>query len=134
QRKNPAMFRKFFWKVVLCVVPVLLAIWAILIAYEQESFKLGVDLVGGTILVYEIDMRKLTAEEGREKQDPATITKNLAEKLKNRIDPNDLKNITIRPAGGEGRVEIILPTGGQASAAQHQKNWDELLRSLEKKY
>ena len=56
--------RPFFWKIMLCLVPCLLAGWVGTVAvaryYRGESggFKLGVDLVGGTILVYEIDLRK----------------------------------------------------------------------------
>ncbi len=72
--------------------------------------KFGVDLVGGTILVYEIDLRK--NQDADTKFDPNRDINVLAESLKRRIDPNDLYNIIIRPAGGEGRVEIILPTGG----------------------
>ena len=65
---------------------------------------LGVDLVGGTILVYEVDDTK-----------PRDNTKaeDLAAALKRRIDPADLYNITIRPVPtNPPRVEIILPTGG----------------------
>jgi len=127
------MFKQFFWKVFFCVVPVLLALVVIWNAVARHRFKLGVDLVGGTILVYEIDTRKLMFE-GKETQKPKEIAQNLAEKLKNRIDPNDLYNVVIRPAGGEGRVEIILPTGGQESADQYQKEWDDLQRRMEGQY
>src|SRR5438874_2406281 len=55
--------RSFFWRIVFCVVPVVLAGWAVgraFYLYEQGrgGFKLGVDLVGGTILVYEVDPDK----------------------------------------------------------------------------
>ena len=56
--------KSFFWKFVLCIVPVLLGTWATYRAYSNYTeglpggFKLGVDLVGGTILQYEIDVRK----------------------------------------------------------------------------
>ena len=138
--------KSFFWKFVICVLPCILAAWvsadAVTKYYKGESggFKLGVDLVGGTILVYEIDVRKsakdaesakaprkknLQARDGKGKDakgkdvalqeqafDPVRDITVLAEALKRRIDPNDLKNIIIRPSGGEGRVEIVLPTGG----------------------
>jgi SecD/SecF fusion protein len=127
------MFKQFFWKIFLCVVPAVASLAVIWNAFEQDRFKLGVDLVGGTILVYEIDTRKLMFE-GKATQDPKSIASNLAEKLKTRIDPNDLYNVVIRPAGGEGRVEIILPTGGHGSAEQYQKEWDELERQMELEY
>src|ERR1700683_3071499 len=101
--------KQFFWKFVICVVPFLLAAWvttnATLGYYRGDSggFKLGVDLVGGTILVYEIDLRKnQDADANKKAFNPLSDINNLAETLKRRIDPNDLKNITIRPAGGEG--------------------------------
>jgi preprotein translocase subunit SecD len=56
--------KSFFWKFAICLVPCLLAAWVTVDAtikyYKGDSggFKLGVDLVGGTILVYEIDLRK----------------------------------------------------------------------------
>jgi SecD/SecF fusion protein len=125
------MFKQFFWRVVLCILPVLLAAIVVVEAFAHDRFKLGVDLVGGTILVYEIDTRKLQVE-GKEKeiQDPKVLASNLADKLKNRIDPNDLYNVVIRPVGGEGRVEIILPTGGVKRAEEADKEWQALLAQL----
>ena len=74
-----------------------------------SGFKLGIDLSGGTILVYEVDQdaSKLsqggTASQGRAQADTA-----LAESLKRRIDPADILGVVIRPLG-KSRVEIILP-------------------------
>jgi SecD/SecF fusion protein len=127
------MFKAFFWKIFLCVAPVTIAALAVSDAFVHKRFKLGVDLVGGTILVYEIDVRKLV-NEGTQTQDPKQIANNLAEKLKSRIDPNDLYNVVIRPAGGEGRVEIILPTGGVEEAANAQREWEALCKEMGVKY
>src|SRR5205807_981946 len=129
--------RPFFWKIVLCLVPCLLAGWVATVAvaryYRGESggFKLGVDLVGGTILVYEIDTRKQLEQD---KSNPQRDTHLLAESLKRRIDPNDLYNILIRPAGGEGRVEIILPVGGKHVAQAAEEGWQNLLDDLQREY
>src|SRR5205807_8079233 len=129
--------RPFFWKIVLCLVPCLLAGGVATVAvaryYRGESgrFKLGVDLVGRTILVYEIDTRK---QREQDKANPQRDTHLLAASLKRRIDPNDLYNIVIRPAGGEGRVEIILPTGGVERAEESQKAWNALLEQMAEKY
>ena len=106
--------KQFFWKLVICLVPCALAAWVTVEAtlgyYRGDSggFKLGVDLVGGTILVYEIDLRKNVEEEGKKRFDPVGDINILAESLKKRIDPNDLYNIVIRPSKGEGRVEMSL--------------------------
>src|SRR5947207_797878 len=109
--------RSFASKFLICLIPCILAGWITSVAIaryvhgEAGGFKMGVDLVGGTILVYEIDLKK-KAETDKDQQQPKDMTNLLAESLKRRIDPNDLYNIVIRPAGGEGRVEIVLPTGG----------------------
>ena len=132
--------RSFFWRTVLCVTPVALAAWisvSAILKYDRGEagggFKLGTDLVGGTILVYEIDTRKQLqdAQGGYNAQRDTAL---LAESLKKRIDPNDLYNIVIRPAGGEGRVEIILPTGGTHRIRKAEEDWDNLLTGMQKKY
>src|SRR5271166_5017562 len=100
--------RSFFWRIVICLLPCLWAGWVTttaIIRYvdgEPGGIKMGVDLEGGTILVYEIDLKKKS--DSKQQQDDVSKTNLLAEALKRRIDPNDLKNIVIRPAG-EGRVE-----------------------------
>src|SRR5436309_120144 len=122
--------RPFFWKIVLCLTPCVLAAWVAIVAVlkyqngESGGFKLGVDLVGGTILVYEIDTRKQIqgSQAGQSGKDSTSL---LAESLKRRIDPNDLYNIVIRPAGGEGRVEIILPTGGIHRTQKAEEAWNK---------
>ncbi len=131
--------RSYFWKFVICLAPCVLAGWVTASAIskyvqgEAGGFKFGVDLVGGTILVYEIDTRKQLMEQEK-KYDPIENTKLLAESLKRRIDPNDLYNITIRPAGGEARVEIILPTGGVFRAQKAEQAWAALIKKMEDKY
>src|SRR5439155_21225074 len=54
----------------------------------------------------------------------------LAESRKRRIDPNDLYNIVIRPSKGEGRVEIILPTGGPERAERADEQWRALVKEM----
>jgi len=78
--------KSFFWKFIICLVPCLLAAWATTDAtikyYNGDSggFKLGVDLVGGTILVYEIDLRKNTGpKKGQQTFDPVRDINVLAE-------------------------------------------------------
>jgi len=67
---------------------------------DESPLKLGIDLSGGTILVYQID--------------PAAINQNIdieeqvIPALKRRINPDGTADITIRQAGAD-RVEIIIP-------------------------
>jgi SecD/SecF fusion protein len=126
--------KSFFWKFVICLAPCVAAaiITGIAVTKFQRgetgglAIKLGTDLSGGTNLVYEIDLpRTRDAKDGG--FDPARDINILAEALKRRIDPNDLYNIIIRPAGGEGRVEIILPTGGTQRAQKAEAAWAKLL-------
>src|SRR5439155_16961089 len=88
-------------------------------------FKLGVDLAGGTILVYEIDLAKFPSGQLPEGYD----AQKLATQLKKRIDPADLYNVTIRPVG-QTRVEIILPTGGSHQARKERESWNKLLEEV----
>jgi SecD/SecF fusion protein len=106
--------KSFFARILVCAVPVVLGIAVCAWAYQGDKFRLGVDLVGGTILVYEVDSSK---QQGEVKPDE------LAAALKRRIDPADLLNVTIRPIASETpRVEIILPTGGYASGKRTLTN------------
>jgi SecD/SecF fusion protein len=117
--------RRFFFRIFVCVLPTLLSLGVVAWAYNQfengqGGFRLGVDLAGGTILVYEVDPTKMPENFKAE---------DLAAALKRRIDPADLYNITIRPVqGNPPRVEIILPTGGQRQAKAEQKQWDTVLK------
>jgi SecD/SecF fusion protein len=124
--------RPYLRKIFICLIPVLLSLWAIWYAVEHERFKLGVDLSGGTILVYEIDTRKVAEanKDGKESISASDLANRLAEKLKQRIDPNDLYNIVIRPSKGEGRVEIILPTGGPERAERAEQQWRDLVKKM----
>lgn len=119
--------KQFRWKIVICLLPVLVAALIVGRAWTQYSdgkggFKLGVDLAGGTILVYEV-------------ADPeAKVDMNLlAAALKRRIDPADLYNVTIRPVG-EGRVEIILPTGNRKQVQAQEVVWQGFLEKVAQKW
>ena len=118
-----------YWKMVVCLAPILLSALvvgqALARRYAGEGgFKLGVDLVGGTILVYEIDPDRKPPDFDKDK---------LAAALKCRIDPSDLYNVTIRPVS-DTRVEIILPTGGVFQAQQAEKAWQEVLQKVQDHY
>src|SRR3954467_15194034 len=96
-------------RIVICLLPVLVACGVVGWSYYKYSqgqggFRLGIDLVGGTILVYEADESK----KGITATTAAGRTEDLASALKRRIDPADLYNITIRNVpSNPPRVEII---------------------------
>jgi SecD/SecF fusion protein len=131
-------FRNFFWRITICLVPLVIA--AVIAGNataryltEGGGFKLGVDLVGGTILVYEVDATKMT-ESQKENFKPAE----LASRLKKRLDPNDLFNISIRLINTgkveNTRVEIILPTGGKHQQDIENRDWQELLSKARERW
>ena len=120
------MQRNFIRGLLICLIPCLVAA---LFAVRTEKYRLGIDLAGGTILVYEINLERTEARRaalgdggdgprapaaaptGRAKGLSPEDMANLAAQIKKRIDPTDIKNVTVRPLG-DSRVEIILPTGG----------------------
>ena len=127
------MRRNFFRGFLLCLIPTALAGLFTVMAFNKElagqvGFRRGIDLAGGTILVYEIDVegmkRKIAADNEANKskvdfrerryEDEQPDMRELAEKIKKRIDPSDLKNVVVRPVG-EARIEIILPYSGSAT-------------------
>ncbi len=123
--------KPFMTRILICVLPVLIALGIVGWAYSkydkgEGGFRLGVDLVGGTILVYEVDTSKPLPEGFKIEE--------LAAALKRRIDPNDLLNVTIRPvpsvAGSTPRVEIILPIGGRKQAEAKERHWEALVQEV----
>jgi SecD/SecF fusion protein len=129
------MRRNFLLGLLVCLVPNALAGLFVGLAFYREShgqagFRRGIDLAGGTILVYEVNLDKERAKDRSAGADPdaaAGLTseqiRQLAENLKRRIDPNDMKNVLVRPLG-TSRVEIILPyassAGGKAGSTENE--------------
>jgi SecD/SecF fusion protein len=122
------------WKLIICLVPIVLGAAVVANAFAkyqagEGGFNLGTDLVGGTILVYEVDQSRWP--EGQVPSD-YKIEK-LTAKLKQRIDPADLYNVRITPLS-DTRVEIVLPTGGVKYAQAQERAWNELIGEVEKKW
>src|SRR5437867_3485727 len=126
--------KPFFNRIIICLLPVVISAAVIVWAYNRYmegrgGFRLGVDLVGGTILVYEEDPTKKAVDA------PPVPVEDLAASLKRRIDPADLYNVTIRGIpGNPARVEIILPTGGRQQALAREKAWKALLQEVTEAY
>ncbi len=73
----------------------------------KPQFRRGIDLAGGTSLIYQVKSGELEEKDIKE----------MADKLKMRIDENDLLNVTVRPVD-RNKVEIILPFVGGAGGKQ----------------
>ncbi len=88
------------WKKVLIAVLVVIAILALFPL--DEKIKPGLDLAGGTSLIYGIDT------EGMESDEVRGISSRMVPILMRRIDPTGVTNVVIRPQG-DTRIEIQLP-------------------------
>jgi SecD/SecF fusion protein len=116
------MQRNYLRGFLVCLIPCLIAA---VFAVRIDKYRLGTDLAGGTILVYEINLERTKQRkevQGQKEGGPggrsaptAGLTSDemnqLASQIKRRIDPTDIKNVTVRPLG-DNRIEIILPIGG----------------------
>lgn len=85
---------------------ILLAITASGVTLANKLPSLGIDLSGGTILVYELDPEKQAAviESGGQR----ITSEDLVGPLTRRINPAGTQEIVIRPYG-EQQIEIIIP-------------------------
>ena len=99
--------KRFGWKIGLIVGSTLLGLafmWP-----PSQKLKLGIDLSGGTILVYEA-----------ENLPPGFNLDELIAALKKRADPEGVKEIPIRKIGGN-RIEIILPQASNEEVEEVKK-------------
>ena len=124
------MRRNFLRSFLYCLVPTLLAAFFVGMGFYNQSigkagFRQGIDLAGGTILIYELDKDQLNGNWGSDD------IKKLADQLKKRIDPNDLQNVVVRPLGTD-RVEIILPFAG-SNTGEGKANNEEFVDSVRQK-
>jgi SecD/SecF fusion protein len=88
------MLQMKFAIIAACTSAGLYALWP-----PQEKLKLGIDLSGGTILVYEVVKDNLPSSFNMDE---------LISSLKHRVDPEGVREIPIRKIGSN-RLEIILP-------------------------
>ena len=124
------MKRNFIRGLLICLLPCLAAGYYAL----RGNYRLGIDLAGGTILVYEINLERTNLRKQIQGDGPSRSAgqglsseemNQLAAQIKRRIDPADLKNVTVRPLG-DTRVEIILPTGGASTRGRTNLNTSEI--------
>src|SRR4051812_5813005 len=85
----------------------LVALWP-----PREKLKLGIDLSGGTILVYQVTKENLNKDFSMDE---------LISALKHRVDPSGIREIPIRKIGGN-RLEIILPEASAEEVEEVKRN------------
>ena len=107
-------------KIVLIIVLAALAAWTLY--PPSKTLMPGIDLAGGTSLIYEIDTFGLEEAEKRDLAQRMIIV------LRRRIDPANIQNLLWRPQGNS-RFEIQMPLASaeaRAKLADFQKAQEEL--------
>ncbi len=116
------MRKNLHWKALLIVVLAGLAAWNVY--PPKDKLKLGLDLAGGTSLVYEIDTQGLNRVERK------GLAQRMIPILLRRIDPTNVANIVMRPQG-DTRIEIQLPVSS-AETRRKRQAFEKALEELEK--
>jgi len=115
------MDRNLTWKIVLIIGLVLLAAWTLY--PPTKTLKPGIDLGGGTSLIYEIDAKGLGPDERR------GLSERVITVLRRRIDPANIQNLVWRPQGST-RFEIQMPLASAEAREkrnEYEKSMNELL-------
>jgi len=116
---------KAIWlKILLAIVlPVLLAAW--ILYPSQQTLKKGIDLAGGTSLIYEIDTTGLDPAEQKD------LALRMIEILRRRVDPGNIQNLVWRPHGNT-RFEIQMPLANPQARARRMAYLEALNQLLER--
>ena len=107
-------------KSILIIVLVIVAAWTLY--PPDKTLKPGIDLAGGTSLIYEIDA------EGISPEDEKGLSANMITILRRRIDPANIQNLIWRPQGNT-RFEIQMPLASSDARIKRQ-NFEEALNNL----
>jgi SecD/SecF fusion protein len=115
------MGRNLTPKVILVIVLILVAAWTLY--PPNKTLKPGIDLAGGTSLIYEIDTHGLA------EQEKENLSQNMITVLRRRIDPANIQNLIWRPQGNT-RFEIQMPLASakvREKRHRYEKAMSELL-------
>src|SRR4030042_3159991 len=105
------MYKNLVCKIVLVAVLVLAAAWRLF--PPSKTLRPGIDLAGGTSLIYEINTQGLNEEEKRGLSDKMITV------LRRRVDPDNIYNLVWRPQGHQ-QFEIQMPLAS-AEARQNRQ-------------
>ncbi|MCL5280435.1 MAG: protein translocase subunit SecD [Planctomycetes bacterium] len=113
------MSRNLVPKFILILVLVVLAVLALY--PPSRTLKPGIDLAGGTSLIYAINTEGLTADQ------ETGLAQKMIQVLRRRIDPANIQNLVWRPLGNT-RFEIQMPLASKET----QDKRDEYLAAMDK--
>ena len=114
------MSKNLTWKIVLILVLVIVA--GLTLYPPNKTLKPGIDLAGGTSLIYEIDTH------GLKEADKKDLSQKLITVLRRRIDPANIQNLIWRPQGST-RFEIQMPLASTEARLKRQ-NYEKAETSL----
>jgi len=117
------MNKNLLWKIILILVLVFVALWSLV--PPNKSLKPGIDLAGGTSLIYEIN------DEGLQESQKQNLSERMINVLRRRVDKNNVRNLIWRPQGNR-RFEIQMPLASQ-EAREKRQNYEQALEELLKK-
>ncbi|MHC4552093.1 MAG: protein translocase subunit SecD [Planctomycetota bacterium] len=115
------MDKNLIWKIVLIAAVIVIA--ALNLYPPSKTLKAGIDIAGGTQLIYEIDTT------GLEPAEQKNLAQNMIPILLKRIDPTHVANVVMRPQG-DTRIEILLPVASQDTITKRQA-FEDALETLE---
>jgi SecD/SecF fusion protein len=113
------MSRNLLPKFILILVLVVLA--ALALYPPSRTLKPGIDLAGGTSLIYAINTEGLSGDQQRD------LAQKMIQVLRHRIDPANIQNLVWRPLGNT-RFEIQMPMASKET----QDKRDEYLTAMDK--
>ena len=105
------MNKNISWKIVLILVLVVLA--GLELYPPQKTLKQGLDLAGGSSIIYDIDTQ------GLDRYAKKDVAANTIKVLRRRIDPGNMMNLEWRVLGSS-RIEIKMPLASADIAAKRQ--------------
>ena len=114
------MNKTLYMKIALIAALTIAGIWALV--PPSKTLKPGLDLAGGTSLIYEIDTtgKSLTEQKG--------LSEQMINILRRRVDPGNIQNLVWRPQG-DTRFEIQMPLTSAEARAKRQ-NYENILTEL----
>ncbi|MBN2019413.1 MAG: protein translocase subunit SecD [Sedimentisphaerales bacterium] len=114
------MDKNLSWKIILIIGLVAIAAWTLY--PPDKTLKKGIDLGGGTSLIYEIDAHGMNTDERR------GLASRMITVLRRRIDPANIQNLVWRPQGNT-RFEIQMPLAS-AEAREKREAYEGVFNAL----
>jgi SecD/SecF fusion protein len=85
-----------------------------------DCFRLGIDLAGGTNLVYQVDRDNIDPEKNFERS-----MDNMVGAIIRRVNPSGTEEVTVRRVGSD-RIEVIIPGADQAYVEEMKNRMTQL--------